>query len=394
MAKKLIQAWHRTDSGWQSRGRTTRSVSSRSSLVGGSYIPDASTTGPTVSSWTNQEANSAGVISLTTANLVCTNTTHWGEVRHQAPGISHNNCRFAGPDLNLVYAGTYGSSGAGTLVKSYGSGYYHWIAENCLFDPNLWIDERGRTAMTDATFIAIDAIDGGDCELRWCQIRNIVDGLHFFHAENISDSGNTGWSTGITASASTRFAVVDRCFIEKSVYVAGDTYRARPGAQSDGRPHCDGAQIMQGANLWITGSMIGGVRDSVGYTTWPNTGNPGNTGNDYANACLMIKQEGTYSSGDVHWLTNILIENNFLEGGSATVNSAVNSGNDLSGVTVRNNKFFARQYGWGLNVDTNGTPTSSHSGYGWQVAMSGTPVPSWSGNTVYETGVTIPFVMG
>lgn len=289
-----------------------------------------------------------------------------------------------------MYSGTYASSGAGQLVKSYGgSAYYHWIAENCLFDPSLWVAERGRTPMTDSTFVHLDGIEGGDCELRWCHIKNVIDGIHFMHQENITDAGNSGFSdSGFSAPAGQRFAVVDRCIVEKSPYVAGDTYRARPGAQSDGRPHCDGIQIMQGKNLWVIGTKIGGQRDSTGYTTWPNTGSPGNTGDDFSNASLMIKQEGTVTNGDVSWLDNIVIDNSFLiGGGSFCVNFTVSSGNTLAGVSITNTKLGQRQNGWGLGVDTNGSPTSVGGGYGYY--RNSTQSSTWTGNTVLETGAVI-----
>ena len=386
MAHQTLQSWVSKTDGWHARGRTTRTINARTALVRGAYTPDATTTGPTISTWTDQEANTAGIISLTTANLACVGVTHWGEVRHQAPGITHTNCRFAGADPNLIYAGTYGSTGAGQLVKSYGSGYYHWAADNSLFDPNLWVTERSRTAMTDATFIAIDGIEGGDCELRWCRIRNCVDALHFLHQENITDAGNTGYSSdGFTAPAGQRFAVLDRCLLEKCAYVAGDTYRARPGAQSDGRPHCDGIQIMQGKNLFVVGTKIGGTRSSTGYTTWPNTGTPGNSGDDFANAALMIKQEGTVTSGDVAWLDNIVIDRSVLVGGgSFCVNFSVASGNTLAGVTIKDTKLAQRQDGWGLSVDTNGTQTSVGSGKGY--LRNSTQSSTWTGNTELETG--------
>lgn len=238
----------------------------RDALQRGMYIPSDSTTGPLVSSWVDQEGNASGVISLTTANLQCSGKTHWGEVRHQAVGIKHTNCRFAGPDPNLFYANTIS---AGDCVKSYGTGYYHWSADSCLFDPWLWVTERSRSAMTDATYVAVNGINGGDCALRWCHIRNIEDGIHFNSGLDLGDdTGNVGYTEpGFPVPAGQRFTIVDRCLIEKCFYVAGDTYRAQPNAQGDGRPHCDGIQIMVGRNLWVIGSLVGGVRDSVGYTS-------------------------------------------------------------------------------------------------------------------------------
>jgi len=369
--------------------RLQRAYLGRDTLARGAYIPSEATTGPVISTWADQAGSGTGTISLNTANLQCFNTTHWGEVRHQAVGIKHTNCRFAGPDPDLFYANTISG---GSCVKSYGSGYYHWSADSCLFDPWLWFTERGRAPMTDATYVAVHGVDGGDCLLRWCHIRNIEDGIHFNSGSDLGDdTGNTGYAeSGFPVPAGQRFTIIDRCLIEKSFYVAGDTYRAQPNAQSDGRPHCDGVQIMVGRNLWVIGSMIGGARDSTGYMTWPNTGSPGNTGMDFANAAFMIKQEvTTYPSNDPRYVQNVLIENNFLGGGTATVNIAVANGNDLAGVAIHNNKFFARQSDWGLGVDTNGTPTSANSGYGYQHAVFGSPATDWSGNTVYGTGAPV-----
>jgi len=377
---------------WSRPGRASIPAGSRDSLVRGAYIPSDATAGPIATSFTDQEANASGIISLTTPNLECIERTHWGEVRNQAPGIHHYGCRIAGPDPNLIYAGTYGASGGGQLVKSYGgSSYFHWWGEDCLFDPWLWYTERGRTPMTDATFVGIDGIAGGDCTLLRPIIRNVVDGLHFMHQEhNAADTGNTGYSEdGFVVPAGQRYCILDRFLIEKGAYVAGDTYRARPGAQSDGRPHGDGVQLMQGPNLRLVGGMVGGVRDSVGYTTWPNTGTPGNTGRDFPNAAIMAKQEGTVTSSDVAWLKNVTVEDCFLGGGgSYCVNFAVASGNDLSGLTIRRTKLLKRKAGDGLQVDTTGAAVSVGSGYGYyRNSVQGS---TWSENTVYETGVAIP----
>jgi hypothetical protein len=362
----------------------------RNNLIPGTYTPSAETTGPLITSFVNQESATNGQILLTTPNFQCIGRTHWGDVRHRAPGISHENCRFAGPDYNMIYAGTYGSGGSGQLVRSYGgANYYHWTAKNCLFDPELWVVERGRAPMRDVTFCHIDGIEGGDCELKWSHIRNVVDGIHFMHQENITDSGNSGYSgSGFSSPAGERFCIVDRCFIEKSVYVAGANYLARPGAQDDGRPHCDGIQIMQGANLFVLGSFIGGDRNTEGFTTWPNSGNPGNTGTDFANAALMIKQEGTYTAGDPHWINNVVVDKSILGGGGYCVNMFTGSGNTLTGLTIKNTRILQRKVGDGLNVGPTGIPGSLGGGYGYyRNSVLGS---TWTNNSVYETGVAIP----
>ncbi len=398
MPAKLLQEWMRDAAGWKSLGRPPSAINARSSLVRGAYVPDASTTGPVVSSWTSDEGNASGYISLNSAGLACYAKTHWGEVRHLNYGIGHKECRFAGADPDLMTSGVYGSAGGGGLVKSYGTGYYHWTAENCLFDPLLWVTERGRSGMSDANFVHQSAVWGGDCEWRWCRSRNTVDGFNWAQGADLaSDPGNAGFNqSGFVVPAGERFTVIDRSLIEKGKWVAGPTYQARPGAQSGGGPHADAFQFATGHNCWLVGNNLGGTRDSAGYVLWPNDGDPGNTGNDFANSALMIQQEGsTYASTADEYIRNVIIELNVLGGGIATVNMNVKFGNNLAGVTVRNNKFRQRSSGWGLGQD-NGTPTSTNGGVGLYVAKGGSPsslANGWSGNTVLETGDAVAFTV-
>jgi hypothetical protein len=369
-------------------------IPDRELLVRGTYIPSSLTTGPlTGTVFSSKEANSAGVISLTVADMLYENMTFWGEVRCQAPGIKFNNCRFAGTDPNLMNLSTTNGQ---PLVKSYGTGYYHWKADNCLFDPMLWITERARSpiAQTAATWIPINGVHGGDCELRWCHIRNVCDGINWAQGGDITDAGNTGWSEVITVPASQRFTIIDRCLIEKCQYVNGPAYQGRPTAQSGGGPHNDAFQFATGRHCWITGSMLGGTRDQVGYTQWPNTGNPGCTGLDYSNACIMLKQEGgTYATSDPRYIQDVFIEDNFFGGGTSSINMSYNYGNDLSGVTIRRNQILQRQSGWGL-IMNDGAISSLNGGYGYYLAKGSTPSAlqcAWQSNTIYETGVAIPF---
>ena len=366
-------------------------VADRSSLVRGAYVPDESTTGPTVSSWTNQEANASGFILMTTANEDCVEKTHWGDVRHQATGIHHHDCRIAGPDPLLMYNGTYGSTGAGQLVRAYGgSTYKHWRGDNVLIDPTLWYTERDRTPMTDATWVTLDGIEGGDMHLRWSRIQNVVDGLHFMHQDNPTDAGTAAGyeEDDFVSPAGQRFAILDRCLLQKCAFVQGDVYGARPNAQADNRPHGDGVQLIQGKNLWVTGTKIGGVRDSAGYTLWPNDGSVGNSGSDFYNAAIMGKLEGTYTSGDVQWLDNLLFDRCFLAGGIYTVNLYAGSGNTLTGLTIKDTFIAERKYGDGLGRDEFGVATSLNGGYGYY--RTGDLDSTWSNVRVLETNALIP----
>ncbi len=80
--------------------------------------------------------------------------------------------------------------------------------------------------------------------------------------------------------------------------------------------HCDGLQWHVGKNYLIRGNFIGGVREPWDH----HIGREAeiNSGDDWYNAALMIKQE--VSNAEANFIDNVIIENNWLWGGASTVN--------------------------------------------------------------------------
>lgn len=360
--------------------RSQRSTFStrRDALVRGAYIPGASTTGPLPgTSFTNMEANVAGYISLTTANATYNGVRFWGEVRCQAPGITFTNCTFHGSSPDFT---------TGFCFKSYGTGYYHWVAENCLFDPYAWRTERGYPAMDTTNYLPTRGIHGGNMTLRWCEIVNCEDGVNSVQ-RNVAPSASG--DPGSPREDGVPFTDIDRCWIHKCRYVNGPPYSDT--GQSGGSPHCDAFQFNTGSHIYIRGSLLGGVRDTTGYQVWPNGYN---AGDDYSNACIMLQQE---SSDDPElWIDDVIIEDNFMSGGSSIININYKNTNSLSGAIIRNNKLFQRHYGDGIYM-VDGSLATSRSGYGLYLATGSAPSSlacTWENNTIYETGEVLPFQYG
>ncbi len=352
---------------------------SRESLTRGAYMPSASTTGPLPGTvFTNIEANSSGYISLTTANATYNGVRFWGQVRCQAPGITFTNCMF---HSGWAISGDYGS-----CVKSYGSGYYHWVAENCKFDPSAWTTDRGYPAISSSNYAITRGVWGGNFTMRWCEIVNCEDGVNSVQSNVAPDvSGDPGSPRpdGLPVTD------MDRCWVHKCTYVNGPPYSDT--GQSGGSPHCDAFQFNTGSHIYIRGCMLGGVRDTSGYQVWPGGYN---AGEDWSNSAIMLQQEADNTAAN--WIDDVLIEKNFLAGGVAVVNVNYKNTNTLSGVTIRDNRLFRRKSGDGVYM-SDGTLTSSNSGYGLYLATGSSPSSlacTWENNTIFETGATLPFAYG
>lgn len=371
-------------------------INPREALERGTYIPNDFTAGYFQGSiLENVEANSGGYIQLiqtmgtynsNTDTYDIHNKKFWGQVRFFNPKIRLVNCVIAGPEPDGPLW-SISSNGSG-CVKNYGPSYYHGIMESCTIDPLEW-ESRGKY-ISAASYMPVAGIHGGDVELRWCHIKNVTDGLQITLNDEQSDAGLKGWSDGINVPAGQRFTVVDRCLIERCLYVSGDTYAALPSAQSGGSPHCDGIQFNTGRNILITGSMLGGPRSPFAYQTWNTNGNLGT--DDFSNAAIMLQQEvsGTVE-GSPAWVDNVLIDNNFVGGGNATINVNYKNANTLDGVTISNNKFLERGDGWGVFMQ-NGSLTNQNGGVGYYVATGSNPSAlqhTWTNNTM--NGAVIPF---
>jgi hypothetical protein len=367
----------------------------RLALVRGVDMPNTSSTGPLPGTTFTNVESTAGIIDINSAWLsangisldadgyfTITGKRFWGKVRPKSPRIRFRSCMFHGHSADL--------SDNNGLVQCFNDGTvsYHWVAEHCLFDPNYWVTDRGLTQMAVGgarPYINYKGIHGGDFELRWCEIRNVEDGVNWVQSQDISDGGNSGWGEGIVAPAGQRFSVLDRCLIHKCGYVNTTAYTA----QSGGYPHCDAFQFNSGRNLWITGCMLGGQRNTARYDTYPLT-TVDYSSEDFGTSALIIQQEGTTTPGTASYITNVLIEDSWAGGaGGATINTNVKGGNDLAGVTIRRLKLADRASNWGVFY-SNGARVDF--GAGAYTTKNGTsPALTFQNVTRYPSGTAVAY---
>lgn len=369
---------------------------SRDELVAGAYMPSAATTGPLPGViFVDREADSSGYIHVLQSDgiydadldkYVINGVRFWGQVRPVEPKLLLRNCQFHGfgPDTAL-WTSAMSNSDVGGLFKVHGSGYYHVVVENSLFDPLPWVTERGYAATLGAGDRPhIGGGTGYDVELRWCRIRNVTDGW------GINDDTILASDPGNPRPDGHRFGIFDRCLFEQGAYVNGPDYQTIPYAQSGGYTHNDGIQFVRGRHILIRGCMIGGTMTPSAYQTWGTDWNPGAT-NDYANAGIMLQQDGgIVAPGTPSYLTDVVIEDNFIGGGMASINVNNKYENDLSGVTIRRNKFFVREDDWGV-AQNDGVLTNTNGGYGYYVVKGADTNPTWQDNARIDD-VPLPFV--
>ena len=120
-------------------------------------------------------------------------------------------------------------------------------------------------------------------------------------------------------------------------------------AQSSGDTHSDGVQIQSYDGWVIRGCYIGGNRAVTPRTHLDPTiaadctlMKQMDSGREYVNSCILISSRDTSGTHNV----GALIENNWFEGSGARVNVAYKAYDDMSGVTVRNNRFIRGNYGY------------------------------------------------
>lgn len=280
------------------------------------------------------------------------------------------DCIFAGNDPN-------GTDSGGSVIKNSGSSEPRPKVTliDCRVDPGYWMSAKGRTRV----WPEINGIFGGNFVVRRCEIRNVCDGV-----------GIHGYNYGFD--------------IELSIISTG-TYATGPEntGQSDQRTHNDGIQFHTGKNINIRGNIIGfdpsepdeskRTRHMTGYQTDPFS-DAYNSGHDFENSCLMVKQE--VGSATNMLIDQVLIEGNWLYGGMASVNFTYNASNPnrFGTTTIRGNKFGRRQAGWGVTRRMDGNlrddPAQTNNGLGWYILKSGNLDATITGNVFEDTGLPVP----
>ncbi len=157
-------------------------------------------------------------------------------------------------------------------------------------------------------------------------------------------------------------ALIETSWIHDGAYATWTASTPEPKpSHANLATHNDGVQIQRGKNLTIRGNFIGGVHGTIA-----------GSGDDYDTSCVMIGQ--AVDSSYANKIDNVLVEKNWFRGGAASVNLFYRNGNDLSGVTIRGNRFLRdRGYyilkGAGVKAriegnvfDDTGAPVTIHNG--------------------------------
>lgn len=329
----------------------------RRALVPGTYKPNNRQVAGSIPGTTFTHVYpSAGQTSMTLTGTQYKDTTFWGLVKF-ANAAKCINCRFVGADPASSQFDVL-SGNVSNLGPTGGLPQFIQF-EDCSFDSADWIGPTdGRPLATTATRQINpngNGIHGGNFSLLRCEITNVQDGINYTSGAGTSCTIESSW--------------IHKMYYQDNWY-----------GPSDGRSHSDAFQFNHCKNLLIQNTVLGGNRVPAGYPdiTDPGWGSGSNLGDDVWNACLMIKEEGTYT--DANKIDGIVIQKNWFYGGTYMWNMFYQSAkpNDFSGMSLINNKFGQRGTGWG----------------GGYIIKSPQINATITGNTIEETGAPVPVSTG
>lgn len=280
----------------------------RDQLVRGTYIPGwtSDTAGLTSTPLTTTiTGDSNGLIFIDTVPAQpYRNTLFKGKVKvRTAPGttVEFENCLFANRLPEQVNAEGTGNGGC---IENFGSNPPFLKLTDCLLDPQWWYD-NGLTALKSSPLQV--GIHGGNAKLNRCEIRHVQDGHELVGPtlQSAHDAATYTFSNG---------------WIHAGAYFhpwpAGV-----PLAPASDDTHSDAAQGNTHANVLFEWSMLGGIRDLVGYNSTPAY----NSGDDFNNSAIIVAQESSNSANVAVY--NWKADHCWLMGAKATVNFALKNGN-------------------------------------------------------------------
>ncbi|MTD12751.1 hypothetical protein GIS00_02175 [Nakamurella sp. YIM 132087] len=300
----------------------------RRALKPGTYKPGASTTGPIEGTSLKQVQ---GDFTATANGQVIENLEVWGTINIRAySNVVIRNCVVHGTlatGTDTAFIIFSNDNGRGLLV------------EDCL------LIGRGSPWCS--------GMRGGNYTIRRTEINNAPDGLCF-----TSQLGN------VTAEGN---------WIHNGLYMEWDAKTPNMPYAGSYYTHTDGIQFHRGRNYVIRGNTIGGTR----YVAAHHSGKAKqlqDDADDNYNSALMIKQE--VDSSAANKIENVLIEDNWLAGGQATVNICSGRDNTFSSLTCRDNKFMRSTWGSQMYI------------------LRGPGLGNFSGNVFEDDGSAVPFSKG
>jgi hypothetical protein len=365
-------------------------------LLPGVHKPDATNTGPYTVTTFVEVLPAAGSNTITVAPGDYTGRRYWGIVKASGP-VTFRECVFPGPDPTSWTIGQPNNPSYG-CTQNYGSNPPLMKFYDCLHDPGLWLTTAAPTQRTSLNPYNIGH-HGGQAEFYRCEMLNVSDGINFIGA------------SGSIAAANAHHFTLQQSWIHKCLYV-NDMY-----PPNDGQLHCDAFQSNYGKNVLIWGNTLGGVRVPSGYNVWPgNTqgqaGQGFNAGDDFWNSCFMLKQESlTVAATDPRFpdvaaiarLENFVIKENWLSGGTCSMNIASDTKYDTTGVCysswqISGNRFATRGADWGQTMRgfaKGDGGTTYNSGAGQYILRSATRYGgTLTGSVNEQTGLPVPISAG
>lgn len=337
---------------WEAPGRTPLPAvvaTDRSELVSGTYIPGLTPDTVGVRSaieLVDVEAGPDGIIRLDPGDYH--GLRLWGQVRPSGPGVVRLfDCRTPGMDpRRLVGPDQFGAvhnTETDRFVEMY----------DCTALGSDWHTIRGVTVpitltSTGETILATQSpfsagLRGRNITAMRCEIADFQDLVAIL---------GSGWH-------------LLQNWIHRGWYAKGGV-----GTSADGQTHTDVIQIYftdvgAPANE-IRGNMLGGARNSDGYT---GVAPGGNLGEDCANSALMGQLEILGRAVDM------VVDDNWIAGGAASINLNYKNGNDLSGLAVTNNRF--------LRWTPSGIPVRNDPGVAY-IYTKTTLHPTLTGNVLWD----------
>lgn len=318
--------------------------SGRDALVYGSYDPASDPAAyvgvPAGTTLTRFPASGDGDFTVTANGQVIQDREIFGTVRLLAfKGVTIRRCRIwgtlaTGTDTAFITGNSPGKSLGGALIQ------------------DCELTGRGSpwcSAMRD-----------GDYTIERCHISNVSDGLCF-----TSPTGK------VTAQGN---------WIHNGAFMEWDSTTPNMPFAGGFYTHVDGVQFHLGKDYTIRGNHIGGQRTNdpaTGLAYQHHTGHAAdiNAGDDMYNSSFMIKQEVDATLPNK--IERVLIEKNWLHGGTATVNHPSGNGNDFSSLTFRDNHFVRNVGGNQLYI-----------------LKSPSLLATYTNNTFTDTGLPVPISNG
>lgn len=355
---------------WVRRGHDSSQVD-RDDLVGGTYIPNASTTGPVGelidmyasagATLTTSKGLGVGYVTLPAGTYE--NMRIWAQVRWSGD-VTLRNCEVVGPDPSTQTGpGMYG------LLRNFNATSSHATLIDCRITATPWNTHSAGRPLSPGevrTYNPLNAgLHGGNASLIRCEITGVQDGINYVQ---------NGWVVGSSDSQ----CLIDQCWIHGLPYENDWT---GSGAPSNQQSHNDCFQVNNGKNITIRHSMLGGWREQAGYDPWPGGAN---TGDDAFSSIVQLQQEVDDTAANR--IEHVLIHENWIYGGQYGIGmiwKSTRPSQDFSTFTVTDNKFIERpadiRWGPSLGDPFIANPGSRNGNY---FNKSPNAVPVLSGNVV------------